>query len=206
MACGDQKGQFIDFRPSIRRDAKAARALLKKAIERVRLYRPVAICTDMAPSYRKVIQDLNHGYDPHFYSITHIDRKWRNNRIKSDHAALTRVLGARQSLDSLRSAKATLMAIETIRTIKNGHIQIDLPDVEARSVLPGNSSLRQPDGSLKKPTSTRPQQRNGPIYACDFRNMRCGAPSTCLRTSGSGFARPSEVGANARRRLAKVVV
>ncbi len=113
---------FVDFRLTARRDAKAARAFLKQAIEGVQLYRPVSICTDKAPGYRKVIRDLNHRYDPHFDSILHIDRKWRNNRIESNQAALKRLLGTRQSFRSLRSAKATILAVETIRTIKNGHI------------------------------------------------------------------------------------
>lgn len=124
-----QRGQFIDFRLTARRDAKAAKAFLKQAIERVRLYRPVSICTDKAPGYRKVIQDLNHRYDPHFDSILHIDRKWRNNRIESDHAALKRLLGSRQSFRSLRTAKATIIAIEAIRAIKNGHISNEVPGV-----------------------------------------------------------------------------
>ena len=94
-----------------------------KAIERVRLHRPVSICTDKAPTHRKVIRDINHRYDPHFDYITHIDKKYRNNRVESDHAALKRLLGYRQSFRSLRCAKATLRGMETIRTIKNGHIQ-----------------------------------------------------------------------------------
>ncbi len=118
----DADGQMVDFRLTARRDAKAARAFLRKAIERVRLHRPVSICTDKAHAYRSVIRELNHRYDPHFDSIQHIDRKWRNNRIESDHAALKRLLGYRQSFRSLRSAKATLSGLETIRTIKRGHV------------------------------------------------------------------------------------
>ncbi|MDO6591961.1 IS6 family transposase [Loktanella sp. D2R18] len=119
----DANGQLVDFRLTTRRDAKAAKAFLKKAIERVRLHRPVSICTDKAPTYRKVIKDINHQYDPHFDYITHIDKKYRNNRVESDHAALKRLLGYRQSFRSLRAAKATLQGMETIRTIKNDHIQ-----------------------------------------------------------------------------------
>jgi transposase-like protein len=48
--------------------------------------------------------------------------KWRNNLIESDHAAMKRLLGYRQSFRSLRTAKATLSGLETIRTIKHGHI------------------------------------------------------------------------------------
>ena len=101
---------------------QTAKAFLNKAIERVRLHRPVTICTDNAPTYRKVIRDENRRYDPLFDSITHIDRKWRNNLIESDHAALKRLLRCRQSFRSLRTRKATLSGIETIRTIKRGHI------------------------------------------------------------------------------------
>ena len=125
----DQKGRFIDFRLTARRDAKAAKTFLKQAIDGVRLYRPVSTCTDKAHEYRKVVQDLNHRYDPHFDSILHIDRKWRNNRIESDHAALKRLFGSRQSFRSLRSAKATILAVETIRTIKNGHVSNKAPGI-----------------------------------------------------------------------------
>lgn len=125
----DANGQMVDFRLTARRDAKAAKAFLNKAIERVRLHRPVTICTDKAQAYRRVIREINHRYDPHFDSIRHIDRKWRNNLIESDHAAMKRLLGYRQSFRSLPTAKATLSGIETIRTIKRGHVHQKQPGV-----------------------------------------------------------------------------
>ena len=70
-----------------------------------------------------MIRDLNRRFDAHFDSTAHIDRKWRNNRIESGHAVPKRLFGTRRSFRSLRSAKVTLMAIETIRTIKNGHVE-----------------------------------------------------------------------------------
>ncbi|MEO9824162.1 MAG: DDE-type integrase/transposase/recombinase [Paracoccaceae bacterium] len=93
----DADGQLVDFRLTARRDANAAKAFLKKAIERVRLHRPVSICTDKSPTYRKVMRDINHQYDPHFDYITHINKKYRNDGVESDHAALKRLLGYRQS-------------------------------------------------------------------------------------------------------------
>ena len=126
----DANGQMIDSRLTARRDAKAAKAFLNRAIERVRLHRPVTICTDKAQAYARVIREINHRYDPHFDSIRHIDRKWLNNRIESDHAAMKRLLGYRQSFRSLRSAKSTLSGIETIRTIKRGHIHHKQPGVQ----------------------------------------------------------------------------
>lgn len=118
----DANGQLVDFRLTVRRDANAAKTLLNKAIKRVRLHRPVSITTDKSPTYPKVIRDINRRYDPNFDDIKHIDIKWQNNRIESDHAALKRLLGFPQSFRSLRTAKATLRGIEAIRTIKNQHI------------------------------------------------------------------------------------
>ncbi len=86
--------------------------------------------TDKAHSYRRLIREINHDYDPHFDGIRHIDRKWQNNLIESDHAAMKRLLGYRQSFRSLRSAKATLSGIETIRTIKRDYIHYKEPGVK----------------------------------------------------------------------------
>lgn len=124
-------GQMVDFRLTARRDAKAAKSFLNKAIERVRLHRPVSIVTDKAPTYRRVIREINQGYDPHFDSIRHIDQKRSNNLIESDHASLKRLLGYRKSYRSFRSAKATLSGIETMRTIKRGHIHNKQPGILA---------------------------------------------------------------------------
>lgn len=118
----DSNRQVVDTRLTARWDAKAARAFLNKAIEPVRLHRPVSIFTDKAHSHRRVIREINLRHDPHFDSIEHVDRKWRNNLIESNHAAMKRLLGYRQSFRSLRTAKATLSGIETLRTLKRGHI------------------------------------------------------------------------------------
>lgn len=84
---------------------------------------------DKAPGYRKIIQDLNHRCDPHFDNILPIDRKGRNIRIESDHAALKRLSKIRRSVRSKRSLKATIIAIETIRTIRAGDASTKAPGV-----------------------------------------------------------------------------
>ena len=126
----DANGQMVDFRLTGRRDLKAARAFLRKAIERVRLLRLATIVIGKAHIYGRVIREINHRYDPHFDSFRHIDRKWRKNLIQSDHAAMKRLLGYRQSFRYLRTAKATLSGIETIRTLKQGHIHPKLQGVK----------------------------------------------------------------------------
>ncbi|WP_255006308.1 transposase [Roseovarius sp. M141] len=96
--------------------------------------------------------EINHRYDPLFDSIRHIDRKWRNNLIESNHAALKRLLGYRQSFRSRRTAEATLSGIETIRTIKRGHIHHKNPAYAAKSrSLP--SCSKPPRDIPLRPTS-----------------------------------------------------
>jgi transposase-like protein len=70
------------------------------------------ICIDKAQSYRRFIREINYRYDPHFDCIRHVDKKWLNNRIESNHAAMKRFLGYRQSFRSLRKVKVVLICIE----------------------------------------------------------------------------------------------
>ncbi len=125
----DAQGQFIDFRLTRRRDAKAAKAFFRQAFETVREYRPIGICTDKSPTLRKVIAELNDDWDPLEHRYIHVDEKHKNNRIESDHAALKRLLRTGKSFRRLHSAKSTLKGIEAIRTIKHNHIRNIKPGV-----------------------------------------------------------------------------
>jgi len=117
----DQHGKVIDFRLTARRDAKAERALFRQARETVRIYGPVSITTDKAPTHARVIAEIN-AYSFPGDEIVHVDRKWRNNRIESDHAALKRIAGPGRRFQSLRTAKVTLKGIEAIHMIIRGHV------------------------------------------------------------------------------------
>ncbi len=70
----DQYGQFIDFRLTKLRDAKAAKAFFRHAFETVREYRPIGICTDKSPTLRKVIAELNDDWDPLEHRYVHVDK------------------------------------------------------------------------------------------------------------------------------------
>jgi IS6 family transposase len=71
----DTDGRLVDFRLTARRDAKATKSLLNK--ERW-ASSTAPSCLDLhgqkAPTYRKVIREINPYYD-HFDHITHIDRR-----------------------------------------------------------------------------------------------------------------------------------
>ncbi len=115
----DQFGQLIDFRLTARRDAKAARAFLRQARDTVRQYQPLTIITDKAHSYAKVIGEINNRLGPED-RIRHVDRKFLNNRIESDHAALKQRLRPMRGFQTLAGAKAAIAGIETFRTIRKG--------------------------------------------------------------------------------------
>lgn len=59
-----QRGQQIDFWLSARRNAKAARAFMRRASETARGYVPLTLVTDKAHSYAKVIEEMNLGSGP----------------------------------------------------------------------------------------------------------------------------------------------
>jgi len=117
----DHKGRMIDFRLTAKRDAKAARAFLKQARGKAGLYQPLTMFTDKAPTYTKIIGEINRRIGPDD-AILHVDRKWKNNRIESDHASLKKIIGPGKGFQTLRSAKATLLGIEAMRMIKRGHV------------------------------------------------------------------------------------
>lgn len=61
--------------------------------------------------------------------ILRINRKWENNRIESDHAALKKLITPMRSFKLLTTAKATLHGMKAIRTIKPGHVHGKNPSV-----------------------------------------------------------------------------
>ena len=124
----DQRGQLVNFRLTEHRDVKAARAFLMQASENARLCQPRSITTDKAHSYARVISEMNRFELPG-EGILHINRKWENNRIESDHAALKKLITPMRGFKSLSSAKATLRGIEAIRMIKHGHVHGKSPGV-----------------------------------------------------------------------------
>ena len=118
----DQFDQLIDFRLKARRDAKAARAFLRQARDTVRQYQLLTIITGKAHSYAKVIGEINDQLGPED-KIRHLDRKYMNNRIESDHAALKQRLRPMRGFQTRAGAKATIAGIETFRTIRKGQFE-----------------------------------------------------------------------------------
>ena len=98
------------------------------------LYPSATFVTDKAPTYPALIQAMEeHAYFNQ--PVEHINRKGCNNRIESDHAALKRIINSCKGFKTLRTAKATLLAIEAVRTIKRGDVFEPVPNVKAAARL-----------------------------------------------------------------------
>ena len=69
------------------------------------------------------IAQLNDDWDPFEQRSIHIDKKYKNNRIESDHPAIKRLLRTGKGFRRLHPAKATLTRIKAIRMIKHNHIR-----------------------------------------------------------------------------------
>ena len=83
----------------------------------MRLHQPLTIITDKAPTYAKVITEINDRLRPEDV-ICHVTRKHLKISIESDHSALKRLLRPMRGFRDLASAKTTIKGFETFRAIR----------------------------------------------------------------------------------------
>ncbi|OHV33399.1 MULTISPECIES: IS6 family transposase [Pseudofrankia] len=121
----DQHGQVIDALASERRDQVAARRFFHQALAHGR--RPVEVTTDRAPVYPRVLDEL-------LPAACHVDARWENNRIESDHSRLKARLRPMRGLKRLRSAQTISTGHALVQNIGRGHYELGT-DVEPRRRL-----------------------------------------------------------------------
>src|SRR5512144_1940488 len=103
----DKQGRLIDFMLSDRRNTKAARRLLAKALKVMRNWPPVSITTDKLGSYPKALRRLKRKGEPKD-TVRHRTSKYLNNRIEADHGALKRLIRPTRGFQSMKTACATI--------------------------------------------------------------------------------------------------
>jgi transposase-like protein len=87
----DKQGRLIDFMLSDRRNTKAARRFLAKALKVMRNWPPVSVTTDKLGSYPKALRRLKRKGELKD-TVRHRTSKYLNNRIEADHGALKRLI------------------------------------------------------------------------------------------------------------------
>jgi len=108
----DQEGTILDAAVSKRRDATAARKLLKKIIKRYGT--PKVIVTDRLASYRAALRDLG--------MVDHQEcGRWMNNRAENSHLVFRR----RESAMTKFPSAATLQKFTAVQSQIQNHFRGD---------------------------------------------------------------------------------
>jgi transposase-like protein len=112
----DQFGQVIDVFVSKRRDAKAARRFLERAIGSTNVT-PVEVVTDKAAVYPKVLNDL-------VPAVWHRTEQYANNRMEADHAQLKRRLRPMRGIKTDAGARVVIVGHAFVQNVRRGHYEL----------------------------------------------------------------------------------
>jgi len=119
----DSNGNTIDFMLSAKRNRKAAKRFLKKALSSDHNQIPRAITVDKNPAYPPAINELkNDTILPQNVGIRQI--KYLNNIIEQDHRSTKRIVNPMLGFQSFQSANKTLKGIEAMNMIKKGQVGV----------------------------------------------------------------------------------
>jgi IS1 family transposase len=122
----DQFGQVIDVFVSARRDAKAARRFLQRAIGTMRVA-PVEVVTDHARLYPAVLEEL-------LPAAWHRTDRYANNHIEGDHGRLKARLRPMRGLKQDRSARIVIAGHAFVQNVRRGHDELAVEEPVNRRV------------------------------------------------------------------------
>ena len=118
----DTKGKTIDFFLSKKRDLKAAKAFLDKAIAIHGL--PQKVNIDKSGANLAALEAVNIGLELENQIIIR-QIKYLNNLIEQDHRAIKRITRPMMGFKNFHTASATLAGIEFYHMIKKGQFVFD---------------------------------------------------------------------------------
>ncbi|QPW51636.1 IS6 family transposase (plasmid) [Bacillus thuringiensis] len=119
----DSEGNTLDFYLSNKRDAKAAKRFLKKALASCHVTKPRVITVDGDKAYPVAIRELkNEKSIP--YGMPLRVKKYLNNIIEQDHRFIKKRIWNMLGLKSLRTATKMIAGIEVMHMIKKGQLKL----------------------------------------------------------------------------------
>jgi transposase, IS6 family len=117
----DSNGNTIDFMLSTKRNRKAAKRFLKKALGSKHNQMPRAITVDKNPAYPIAIHELkNDRILPQNVNLRQI--KYLNNIVEQDHRPIKRIVRPMLGFQSFYTAAKTLKGIEIMHMLKKGQV------------------------------------------------------------------------------------
>ncbi|MGH1232811.1 IS6 family transposase [Bacillus toyonensis] len=115
----DSEGNTIDFYLSRKRDAKAAKRFLKKALTSCHATKPRSITADGDKAYPVAIRELKkEKCIPHSTPLR--VKKYLNNIIEQDHRFIKKRIRNMLGLKSLQTATKMIAGLEAMHMIKKG--------------------------------------------------------------------------------------
>jgi transposase-like protein len=117
----DSDGNTIDFMLSAKRNKKAAKRFLKKALCSKHNQIPRVITVDKNPAYPPAVNELkNDRILPQNVNFRQI--KYLNNMIEQDHRSIKRIVRPMLGFQSINAAIKTIKGIEIMHMIKKGQV------------------------------------------------------------------------------------
>ena len=118
----DSSGQTLDFMLSAKRDAKAAKRFLKKALKARHTETPRVINVDKNAAYPAATNDLKTEKTlPEETELRPV--KYLNNMIEQDHRRIKRLVKPGLGFGSFNTARRTLKGYKAMAMIRKGQIQ-----------------------------------------------------------------------------------
>ncbi|PFE08200.1 IS6 family transposase, partial [Bacillus cereus] len=119
----DSEGNTLDFYLSNKRDAKAAKRFLKKALASCHVTKPRVITVDGDKAYPVALRELkNEKSIPHGMPLR--VKKYLNNMIEQDYRFIKKRIRNMLGLKSWQTAKKMIAGIEVMHMIKKGQLKL----------------------------------------------------------------------------------
>ncbi|WP_131783920.1 IS6 family transposase [Legionella gresilensis] len=115
----DENGNTIDFYLSHQRNTKADKRFLSKLIKNNPSCDVSVINTDKNPAYSQAIKELKREGNLALH-VSHLQIKYRNNRLESDHGKLKRLINPVLGFQSMKTAYATIKGFEVLGMFRKG--------------------------------------------------------------------------------------
>ena len=117
----DQDGQVVDAYFSTRRNAKAAEAFFRRALDETGV-KPERVTTDKAKCYPPALRAV-------LPSVEHRTSKYLNNGMERDHGHLKQRLSPMRGFKQATSADVIVRGHALIRNLRNGFssLTVDVP-------------------------------------------------------------------------------
>ena len=124
VPCDRPVRQLIDVFVSARRDTKAARRFLERAINATKVT-PTEVITDQAPVYPVVLEEL-------LPAAWHRTERYANNHIEADHGRLKSRVRPMRGFKQDRSTRVIVAGHAFVQNLRRGHYELAVEEPAIR--------------------------------------------------------------------------